>query len=695
MEETITINYAGRPLTISSGGVAKQADGSVLVRYLDTVVLVTIVASREQSENDFFPLTVNYQEMSYAAGKFPGGFFKREGRPSDREILMSRLIDRPLRPLFPKSFKNEVQIIATVLSADQECDPAILGIIGASCAATISAIPFEGPLGGVRIGRKDGVYIINPSAVDLEASDIDIVVAGTKEAILMVEGTSKFITSAELIETIRTAHQNLIPIIDIQEELRQKIGKEKWQVPVDDNYESLKKEIEEKIETRFIEASLIPSKKLREATQMTILNEVLSSYTEIESGTIKRVFEDVTRKILRNHLCTTIKRIDGRTPEEIRKITCQVGILPRTHGSALFTRGETQALAVTTFGTSEDEQKVESLLEGETFKTFMLHYNFPPFSVGEVAMLRGPSRREIGHGNLAEKALQHILPPKELFPYTIRIVSEILESNGSSSMATVCSGCLSLMDAGVPIQEPVAGIAMGLVKEGDMEIILSDILGDEDHLGDMDFKIAGTRNSITAIQMDIKIKGITMETLSRALDKGQEGIGKILDIMTQTLDKPRESLSPYAPRIFTIHIKPDKIRDVIGPGGKVIKGIIDQTGVKIDIEDSGVIKIVSQDEHSANKAIEIIRTLTKEVEPGGIYIGKVKKIIDSGVIVEVLPGTDGYVHISQLDEGFIKKVSDVAREGDEMIVKVIDIDQNGRIKLSRKAALREQKKQQQ
>ncbi|HBE44640.1 MAG TPA: polyribonucleotide nucleotidyltransferase [Deltaproteobacteria bacterium] len=694
MEEEITINYAERPLTISSGGVAKQADGSVLVRYLDTVVLVTIVASREQSENDFFPLTVNYQEMTYAAGKFPGGFFKREGRPSDREILMSRLIDRPLRPLFPKGFKNEVQIIATVLSVDQECDPAILGIIGASCAATISPIPFEGPLGGVRIGRKNGVYIINPSATDLEASDIDIVVAGTKEAILMVEGSAKFITGDELIETIRIAHQSLIPVINIQEELREKIGKQKWSISKDDNYESLKKEIEDKIEIRFIEASLVSQKKLREAAQMAILNEMIAHYSEIDPGVIKKAFEDVTRKILRSHLCATIKRVDGRTPDEIRKITCQVGILPRTHGSALFTRGETQALAVTTFGTSEDEQKVETLLEGETFKTFMLHYNFPPFSVGEVAMLRGPSRREIGHGNLAEKALQHILPSKESFPYTIRIVSEILESNGSSSMATVCSGCLSLMDAGVPIREPVAGIAMGLVKEGDTEIILSDILGDEDHLGDMDFKIAGTCSSITAIQMDIKIKGITMETLSRAIDKGQEGISKILDIMKQTLDKPRESLSPYAPRIFTIQINPDKIRDVIGPGGKVIKGIIDQTGVKIDIEDSGIIKIVSQDELSANKAIEIIKTLTKEVEPGGIYIGKVKKIIDSGVIVEVLPGTDGYVHISQLDEGFIKKVSDVAREGDEMLVKVIDIDQNGRIKLSRKAALREQKKQQ-
>jgi polyribonucleotide nucleotidyltransferase len=691
MKETITINYAGRPLTISTGDLAKQADGSVTVQYNDTVVLVTVVADKKESDKDFLPLTVNYQEMTYAAGKFPGGFFKREGRPSDREILMSRLIDRPLRPLFPKGFKNEVQIIATVLSADQESDPAILGIIGASCALTISEIPFDGPLAGIKMGRRGETFLINPSTTDMEESDMDIVMTGTKEAIMMVEGTAKFASGNDLIEAIHFGHQNLMPLIEIQEKLREKIGKEKWSINGAENLEGLKEEIKNKIEKELTEAFSIPGKQDREKRENEIYEKLLKNYPDTEEGLIKKALEDATRDIMRQQLFLTNKRIDGRAPDGIRDITCKVGMLPRTHGSALFTRGETQSLAITTFGTSEDEQKVESVVEGETFKTFMLHYNFPPFSVGEIAMLRGPSRREIGHGNLAERALLPILPPAEEFPYTIRIVSEILESNGSSSMATVCSGCLSLMDAGVPIKEPVAGIAIGLVKEGEKEIILTDILGDEDHLGDMDFKIAGSRNGITAIQMDIKIKGISKETMSKAVIQAQKGIEKILDIMGQTLDKPRESLSPYAPRIFTIKIKPERIRDVIGPGGKVIKGIIDQTGVKIDIEDTGIVKIASLDENSANAAIEIIKKLTQEVELGAIYLGKVKKVLDAGVIVELLPGADGFVHISQLSDGFVKKASDVVKEGEEMLVKVTDIDQNGRIKLSRKAALKEQK----
>jgi len=693
MKETITINYAGRPLTISTGDLAKQADGSVTVQYNDTVVLVTVVADKKESDKDFLPLTVNYQEMTYAAGKFPGGFFKREGRPSDREILMSRLIDRPLRPLFPKGFKNEVQIIATVLSADQESDPAILGIIGASCALTISEIPFDGPLAGIKMGRRGETFLINPSTTDMEESDMDIVMTGTKEAIMMVEGTAKFASGNDLIEAIHFGHQNLMPLIEIQEKLREKIGKEKWSINGAENLEGLKEEIKNKIEKELTEAFSIPGKQDREKRENEIYEKLLKNYPDTEEGLIKKALEDATRDIMRQQLFLTNKRIDGRAPDGIRDITCKVGMLPRTHGSALFTRGETQSLAITTFGTSEDEQKVESVVEGETFKTFMLHYNFPPFSVGEIAMLRGPSRREIGHGNLAERALLPILPPAEEFPYTIRIVSEILESNGSSSMATVCSGCLSLMDAGVPIKEPVAGIAIGLVKEGEKEIILTDILGDEDHLGDMDFKIAGSRNGITAIQMDIKIKGISKETMSKAVIQAQKGIEKILDIMGQTLDKPRESLSPYAPRIFTIKIKPERIRDVIGPGGKVIKGIIDQTGVKIDIEDTGIVKIASLDENSANAAIDMIKKLTQEVELGAIYLGKVKKVLDAGVIVELLPGADGFVHISQLSDGFIKKASDAAKEGEEMLVKVTDIDQNGRIKLSRKAALKEQKRQ--
>ncbi|MBP6972367.1 MAG: polyribonucleotide nucleotidyltransferase [Syntrophorhabdus sp.] len=694
MEEQITIDYAGRQLTISTGALAKQADGSVVVRYGDAVVLVTVVVDKRASAKDFLPLTVNYHEMSYAAGKFPGGFFKREGRPSEREILMSRLIDRPLRPLFPKGFTNEVQVIATVLSADQENDPAILGILGASCALTISEIPFDGPLAGVKVGRKNGSFVINPTPLDLEESELDVVVTGNKEAIIMVEGQAKFVNCEDLIEAIHFGHQKLIPLIEIQEQLKEKVGRQKWEVIVDSRLDALVQELKGKAEEDILKAFSASGKQERSKKQNDVFDGLISVYPDIEEALMKTAFEEITRDILRKQLFATSRRIDGRTWEDIRPLSCQAGILPRTHGSALFTRGETQALALTTFGTSEDEQKVESLMEGETFKTFMLHYNFTPFSVGEVAMLRGPTRREIGHGNLAERALTPILPPKEDFPYTIRIVSEILESNGSSSMATVCSGCLSLMDAGVPIKEPVAGIAMGLVKEGDNEIILSDILGDEDHLGDMDFKIAGTRDAITAIQMDIKIKGISKETMQKAVVQGQKGIRTILDAMAQTLEKPRETMSPYAPRIFTIRIKPDKIRDVIGPGGKIIRGIVEQTGVKIDIEDDGMVKIASIDEGSANQAIDIIKKLTKEAELGEIYTGKIKKIIDSGVIVEILPGVEGYVHVSQLAEGYVKKATDVVKEREEITVKVIEIDPtNGRIKLSRKAALKEQKAQ--
>jgi len=694
MEEQITIDYAGRQLTISTGALAKQADGSVVVRYGDAVVLVTVVVDKRASAKDFLPLTVNYHEMSYAAGKFPGGFFKREGRPSEREILMSRLIDRPLRPLFPKGFTNEVQVIATVLSADQENDPAIMGILGASCALTISEIPFDGPLAGVKVGRKNGSFVINPTPLDLEESELDVVVTGNKEAIIMVEGQAKFVNCEDLIEAIHFGHQKLIPLIEIQEQLKEKVGRQKWEVVVDSRLDALVQELKGKAEEDILKAFSASGKQERSKKQNDVFDGLISVYPDIEEALMKTAFEEMTRDILRKQLFATSRRIDGRTWEDIRPLSCQAGILPRTHGSALFTRGETQALALTTFGTSEDEQKVESLMEGETFKTFMLHYNFTPFSVGEVAMLRGPTRREIGHGNLAERALTPILPPKEDFPYTIRIVSEILESNGSSSMATVCSGCLSLMDAGVPIKEPVAGIAMGLVKEGDNEIILSDILGDEDHLGDMDFKIAGTRDAITAIQMDIKIKGISKETMQKAVVQGQKGIRTILDAMAQTLEKPRETMSPYAPRIFTIRIKPDKIRDVIGPGGKIIRGIVEQTGVKIDIEDDGMVKIASIDEGSANQAIDIIKKLTKEAELGEIYTGKIKKIIDSGVIVEILPGVEGYVHVSQLAEGYVKKATDVVKEREEITVKVIEIDPtNGRIKLSRKAALKEQKAQ--
>jgi polyribonucleotide nucleotidyltransferase len=688
-KRTVTIDFASRPLSITYGEMAKQADGSVLVQYAETAVLVTAVAERKETDIDFLPLTVNYQEMSYAAGRFPGGFFKREGRPSDREILISRLIDRPLRPLFPKGFNREVQVIATVLSADQENDPAILGIIGASCALTLSEIPFDGPIAGVKIGRKGGSFILNPTTTDMEESDMEIVVAGTKDAIIMVEGGAKFVKGEDIVEAIHFGHKSILPLIEIQERLKDELGIRKWEFTYEEIVKELKDEIKERIKDEIYEALNIPEKKKRRERLSEIKAGLSSIYPDLDEKKIRRAFDEILRELMREKLIASGLRIDGRKPDELREISCRVGIFPRTHGSALFTRGETQALAITTFGTSEDEQKVESLLEGEVFKTFMVHYNFPPFSVGEVAPLRAPTRREIGHGYLAERALSPILPPKEEFPYTIRIVSEILESNGSSSMATVCSGCLSLMDAGVPIKEPVAGIAMGLVKENGTEIILSDIIGDEDHLGDMDFKIAGSRNGITAIQMDLKIKGITKETMLRVVKQAEQGIEKILSIMNQTMDKPRDRLSPYAPRILTIKINPEKIRDVIGPGGKVIKGIIDQTGVKIDIEDSGLIRVASQNESSAMKAIEMIREVAREVELGAIYKGKVKRIVDSGVIVEIWPGSDGFVHISQLSDGYIRRITDIVKEGDIIPVKVIEIDQFGRIKLSRKAALRE------
>ncbi|HOD74900.1 MAG TPA: polyribonucleotide nucleotidyltransferase [Syntrophorhabdaceae bacterium] len=691
MEENITIEFAGRPLTISAGGLAKQADGSVMARYGDTVVLVTAVAEKQARDKDFLPLTVNYQEMSYAAGKFPGGFFKREGRPTTREILTSRLIDRPLRPLFPKNWRYETQVISTVLSADQDNDPGVLSLVGASCAVTISDIPHDGPFAGVRVGRIGGEFVVNPTFPQMADSDIDIIVTATRDAIIMVEGEAHFVKGTDLIEAIEFGHQAMMPLIEMQERLREKIGKQKRQIPVPENLDEKKKEVRAIVEKDLIESFAVRAKLERYERQDVILDDLKARYSEEEAGIISKVYEDVTRDLMREQLLSTGRRIDGRATDQIRPISCVVGALPRTHGSAVFTRGETQALAVTTFGTSDDEQKIESLHEGETYKTFLLHYNFTPFSVGEVSMLRGPTRREIGHGNLAERALTPILPEREAFPYTIRIVSEILESNGSSSMATVCGGCLSLMDAGVPIKEPVAGIAMGLVKEGDRELILSDILGDEDHLGDMDFKIAGTREGVTAIQMDIKIKGISKDTMQKAVIQGQQGVGTILDIMTATIAGPRENLSPYAPRIYTMTIKPDKIREVIGPGGKVIRSIIERTGVKIDIDDSGIVNIVSVDEESANAAIEIVKSIVKDVEVGAVYEGKVRRVLDAGVIVELGPNLDGFCHVSQLDDKFVKKASDVAREGDDITVKVIGVEDNGRIKLSRKAVLKDQR----
>ncbi len=696
MQQKLQIDFGGRPFSIETGKVAKQANGAVLVQYGETVVLVTAVMADKKREGiDFVPLTVNYLEMTYAAGRIPGGFFKREGRPSDRETLISRFIDRPLRPLFPKGFQNEVQIIATVLSADQDNDPSILGMIGASSALSLSDIPFEGPIAGTKVGRIDGEYVINPTHDELELSDIDLFVAGSEDAIIMVEGSAKEAKEADILEAILFGHQNLKPVIDLQKQLKSISGLKKSEFDVaktgEEIYDQVRAITQEKLrETFLMKEKNKRRERLEEILQGTLLE--LGSVEEDKQKAVKVAFEEVNRKLIRRLILDQKQRMDGRGLPEIRPISCEVGILPRTHGSAFFTRGETQVLAVVTFGTSEDEQKINSLT-GETYKSFMLHYNFPPFSVGEVSPLRSPSRREIGHGALAERAILPILPSNETFPYTIRIVSEVLESNGSSSMATVCGSTLSLMDAGVPIKAPVAGIAMGLIVENGEAAILSDILGDEDHFGDMDFKVAGTAEGVTAIQMDIKIRGVSKEIMGRVLDQAREGRIQILDKMKETISEPRKDLSRHAPRIVSLQIKQEKIRDIIGPGGKTIRSIVDQTGVKVDVEDSGWVKLASPNFESIEKAIQIIKKLTQEVEVGGLYKGKVIRILGFGAIVELFPGTDGLIHISQLAENRVNEVSDILKEGDDVWVKVIDIDPQGRIRLSRKAALREMETQ--
>ncbi|MFB3884300.1 MAG: polyribonucleotide nucleotidyltransferase [Thermodesulfobacteriota bacterium] len=686
------VDFGGRPFSIESGRVAKQANGSVLVRYGETVVLVTAVTADKKREGlDFIPLTVNYQEMTYAAGRIPGGFLKREGRPSDHETLISRFIDRPLRPLFPKGFQNEIQIIATVLSADQDNDPSILGMIGASAALSLSNIPFDGPIAGVKVGRIDGEFVLNPTHDELEMSDIDLFVAGSEDAIIMVEGSAKEVRETEILEAILFGHQSLKPVIDLQNQLKLKVGVTPKPFEVQKIEETLYEKVESLTRERLKEAFYIKEKtRRREYLEETLQRTFQECGAEDESSQriVKAALDEFNRKLVRRLILEEKKRIDGRSLTEIRPISCEVGILPRTHGSALFTRGETQVLAVVTFGTSEDEQKINSLT-GETYKSFMLHYNFPPFSVGEVSPLRAPSRREIGHGALAERAILPVLPSNEKFPYTIRIVSEVLESNGSSSMATVCGASLSLMDAGVPIKAPVAGIAMGLILEDEKSAVLSDILGDEDHFGDMDFKVAGTAEGVTAIQMDIKIRGISKEVMRSVLDQAREGRIHILERMKETIAEPRKDLSRHAPRIVSLQVKQEKIRDIIGPGGKNIRGIVEQTGVKVDVEDSGIVKLASPNYEAIEKAIYMIKRLTQEVEIGGLYNGKVKRILGFGAIVELFPGTDGLIHISQIAENRIKEVSDVLKEGDDVWVKVLDIDPQGRIRLSRKAALRE------
>lgn len=690
MKHVVDIELAGRRLTLETGRIAKQADGAIWATYGDTVVLATAVASQTAKPGvDFLPLTVDYQEKTYAAGKIPGGYFKREGRPSEREVLTSRLIDRPLRPLFPEGYYFETQVITSVLSADKTGVSDVIAITAASAALAISSIPFNGPIAGVKIGRVNGQFVVNPDLDTLETSDLHLVVAGTADAVMMVEAGANELPEATMLEAIELAHGEIKKIVAKIEELRALAGKPKRVVTQEPIDAALTEQVRKLVAGPIREAILIPNKSARQERLDQVLSETLVALKSDEPNRdrhVKIIFHGLEYTEVRNMILEKRVRADGRGPSDIRPITCEVSVLPRAHGSAVFTRGETQSLAVVTLGTTDDEQRIDAL-EGEYMRTFMLHYNFPPFSVGEARPLRSPGRREVGHGALAERALKSIIPGKDKFPYTVRIVSEILESNGSSSMATVCGGTLALLDAGVPIKEPVAGIAMGLIKEGDQVLVLSDILGLEDHLGDMDFKVTGTKNGVTALQMDIKIGGIDAALMREALAQAKAGRLHILGCMAQALTAPRTKLSAFAPRIFPMKIKQDKIRDVIGPGGKMIRSIIAETGVKINVEDTGDVTIASSDEASAQKAIDMIKRLTEEVEVGKIYLGTVRKIMDFGAFVEVLPGTDGLVHISQLAHHRVKAVTDEVSEGDQIQVKVLEIDKQGKIRLSRKEAM--------
>ncbi len=692
MVTTVEAEIGGKQLILETGLMAKQANGAVVVRYGDTVVLSTAVSSKVERANvDFLPLTVDYQERAYAAGRIPGGFFKREGRQTEKEILTSRLIDRPIRPLFPEGYYFDTQIIASVLSIGEESSADLMGMVASSSALAISDIPFKGPIGAVRIGLVDGKYIINPGQKELETTRLNLVVAGTADAIMMVEGGANELTEDQMLEALETAHREIKKIVVLINELAAKVGKSKRQVKTVEIDKELAGQVAKLAMDRLLTAIVIPDKMERQKTLDVILGEIkekLKDEDPEKNVQIAPIFFGLEKDEVRKIILEKNMRADGRKPDQIRPISSVVGMLPRTHGSALFTRGETQALVVTTLGTSVDEQRIDSL-EGEYFKTFMLHYNFPPFSVGETKPLRGPGRREVGHGALAERALKAMVPTKQEFPYTIRIVSDILESNGSSSMATVCGGTLALMDAGVPIKAPVAGIAMGLIKEGDTVIVLSDILGLEDHLGDMDFKVTGTSQGITALQMDMKIEGITIDVMRTALQQAKAGRLHILGKMLETLAEPRKNLNAHAPRIITMQISTDKIKDVIGSGGKVIRSIVEQTGAKIDIEDDGTINIASSDEAAALKAKEIIRGICQEAEVGKLYMGKVRKIMDFGAFVEIFPGTDGLLHISQISEQRLEKVTDELKEGDEVLVKVLEIDRQGKIRLSRKEAMRD------
>jgi polyribonucleotide nucleotidyltransferase len=673
--------------------VAKQADGAVVVRFGGTMVLATVVAAKNAKEaQDFFPLTVEYREKAYAGGRIPGGYFKREGAPVKKETLTSRLIDRPIRPLFPDGFRNEVQVICFVVSGDSENDPDVLAINGASAAICLSGIPFGGPVGAVRVGLVDGRLVANPTTAERAVSQIDLVVAGTEDGVLMVEAGAREVPEDKMLEAIAFGHEECKRLARVQKELASRTGKPRWSFdPTAGKDVELAGRVRSLAAPRLATALAVHEKQARAEAVGRAFDEVWATLglDDAKKSAVRAAFEEVESAEVRRMIVERGIRVDGRKVDEIRPISIEVGYLPRAHGSALFTRGETQALVSTTLGTKADEQKIEAL-EGESYRHFMLHYNMPSFSVGEVRRFGSPSRRDIGHGALAERAVENVLPPKEEFPYTVRVVSEILESNGSSSMASVCGASLSLMDAGAPLKSHVAGIAMGLVKEGDRYGILTDIMGTEDHYGDMDFKVAGTEKGVTALQMDIKVENVSIDIMRDALRQAREARLLVLSKMREVLEKPRAELSPYAPRFVTIKIRQEKIREIIGPGGKVVRGIQDATGAKIDIEDDGRVTIFSPDNASVQKALGMIQDICREVELDRIYLGKVKKIVEFGAFVEVIPNTEGLLHISQIAETRIRSVQDVLTEGDEVLVKVIEIDGNGKMRLSRKMALRDQ-----
>ena len=693
MKTLLKEEIGGKTLSIQTGKVAKQSSGSVVVQYGDTIVLVTVVSANEERQTNFLPLTVEYQEKIYAAGRIPGNYFRREiGRPSEKETLTARLIDRPIRPLFPKDYRYETQVIATVLSMDQENDPDTLAMIGASTALEISDIPFAGPIACVRVGRINGELKVNPSIQELENSDINIIVAGSKTGVVMVEGGADIVSEADMLEAIFFGHNAMQPLIDLQVKLKETHGVPKREFTPPERAPDLISHLETEAGSRLKEAILIADKMQRQKAVRTVKTEIFENLGEDyldRKEEVYAILKDLQKRISRDLILNEGRRIDNRKFDEIRPITCEVGILPRPHGSALFTRGETQVLGVLTLGSGQDEQRVETL-SGEEFRPFMLHYNFPPYSVGEVKRIGGPSRRDIGHGGLSTRAIERILPPKEKFEYTIRLVSEVLESNGSSSMGTVCACTMALMDGGVPITAPVAGIAMGLVKENDHTVILSDILGDEDQTGDMDFKVTGTREGVTALQMDIKIHELSRDIMQKALEQARAGRLFILERMLEAINEPREEISPYAPTIIAVKINPDKIRDVIGPGGKTIRAIQSETNTSIEITDDGMVKIAAFSKEEADAAVEFVNEITKEPEVGAIYEGTVMKIMDFGAFVQILPGTDGLVHISQLANRRVTKVTDIVREGDKIKVKVLEIGRDGKIRLSHKAVLEEE-----